>query len=47
MQVPIVVRLEGTEVEAGRRIFEECGLKIITAKHLKEAAELVVKAVGK
>lgn len=44
IKVPIVVRLEGNEVEEGRRIFADCGLKIIAAKDLKSAAELVVRA---
>ena len=44
IRVPIVVRLEGTNVEEGRRLFQESHLKIIAADHLKTAAELVVKA---
>lgn len=44
MQVPLVVRLSGTNVEAGQRIIRESGLPIITADTLAEAAEKVVNA---
>ncbi|AMK74909.1 MULTISPECIES: malate--CoA ligase subunit beta [Methylomonas] len=44
MQVPLVVRLSGTNVEEGRRIIEESGLPIITANTLAEAAEKAVQA---
>lgn len=44
IQVPIVVRLEGTNVEEGRRIFRESHLKILSAEDLKSAALLAVKA---
>ncbi|SET56476.1 malate-CoA ligase subunit beta [Nitrosomonas marina] len=44
MQVPLVVRLSGTNVEEGRRIIADSGLKIITADTLAEAAEKVVAA---
>lgn len=44
MQVPLVVRLSGTNVEAGQRIIKESGLSIITADTLAEAAEKVVSA---
>ncbi len=37
--VPLVVRLEGTEVEEGRKILAESGLNIITAHDLTDAAE--------
>jgi len=42
--VPLVVRLAGTNVEAGRRILQESGLPILTADTLSEAAERVVTA---
>ncbi|MFY9658290.1 MAG: malate--CoA ligase subunit beta [Methylocystis sp.] len=45
--VPLVVRLAGTNVEAGRRILLESGINIITADTLKEAAEKAVAAIGK
>jgi malate-CoA ligase subunit beta len=44
MQVPLVVRLSGTNVEEGRRIIAESGLPIITAATLAEAANKVVQA---
>jgi succinyl-CoA synthetase beta subunit len=42
--VPLVVRLEGTEVEQGRKILAESGVDIITAKDLTDAANKVVAA---
>lgn len=42
--VPLVVRLEGTEVEEGRKILEESGVAIITANGLTDAAKKVVAA---
>ncbi len=44
IEVPIVVRLEGTNVEEGRRLFKASGLKIISADNLQQAAELVVQS---
>jgi len=45
--VPLVVRLAGTNVEAGRKILQESGINIITADTLKEAADKAVAAIGK
>jgi len=45
LNVPLVVRLEGTNVEMGKKIMAESGLPIITADNLADAAEKVVKAV--
>ena len=42
ISVPLVVRLEGTNVEEGRALLAESGLKIETAKTLSEAAEKIV-----
>jgi len=42
--VPLVVRLAGTNVEEGRRIIAECGLPIISADTLAEAADKAVAA---
>ena len=42
--VPLVVRLEGTEVEQGRKILAESGVDIIAAKDLTDAANKVVAA---
>jgi succinyl-CoA synthetase beta subunit len=44
--VPLVVRLEGTEVQAGRRILTESGLDIIAADSLTDAAQKIVAAVA-
>ncbi len=44
LDVPLVVRLQGTNVEVGRRILAESGLPIITAETMREAAEKVVQA---
>jgi succinyl-CoA synthetase beta subunit len=43
-RVPLVVRLEGTNVEAGRKLLDESGRKIITASGLTDAAQKVVAA---
>jgi len=44
MQVPLIVRLSGTNVEQGRKIIADSGLPIIMANTLAEAAEKAVKA---
>jgi succinyl-CoA synthetase beta subunit len=44
LNVPLVVRLEGTNVELGKKILSQSGLPIITADNLTDAAEKVVKA---
>jgi succinyl-CoA synthetase beta subunit len=45
LQVPLVVRLEGTNVELGKKIIRESGLNVISADDLDDAAQKVVKAV--
>jgi succinyl-CoA synthetase beta subunit len=45
--VPIVVRMEGTNVEEGKRMLQESGLKFTTADSMGEAAEKVVALAGK
>jgi succinyl-CoA synthetase beta subunit len=45
LQVPLVVRLEGTNVELGKKILRESNLPILSADNLADAAEKVVKAV--
>lgn len=45
LQVPLVVRLEGTNVDKGKEILKKSGLDIIPADDLEDAAEKVVKAV--
>ena len=44
--VPLVVRMEGTNVEEGRRILAESGLKLFTANDMKSAGEIVAKIVA-
>jgi succinyl-CoA synthetase beta subunit len=44
--VPLVVRLEGTNVEEGRRLLASSGLNLIVADGMADAAEKVVKAVA-
>jgi succinyl-CoA synthetase beta subunit len=44
VKVPIVLRLEGTNVEEGRKILKESGLNFQVGATMKEAAELVVAA---
>jgi succinyl-CoA synthetase beta subunit len=45
LNVPLVVRLEGTNVDLGKKIMAESGLPIISADNLADAAEKIVKAV--
>jgi succinyl-CoA synthetase beta subunit len=45
ISVPVVVRMEGTNVEEGRRILAESGLNLITAVDLKDAAQKVAELV--
>ncbi len=45
LKVPLVVRLEGTNVEAGNKIINSSGLDVIAANNLKDGAEKIVKAV--
>jgi succinyl-CoA synthetase beta subunit len=46
LSVPLVVRLEGTNVEAGKKLLAQSGLSVITADDLADAAEKAVKAAG-
>jgi succinyl-CoA synthetase beta subunit len=46
IQLPIVLRLEGTNVEQGREILQQSGLNFIVAETMKDAAEKVVEAAG-
>jgi len=45
LHVPLVVRLEGTNVELGKKILAQSGLPILSADNLADAAEKVVKAI--
>lgn len=46
LSVPLVVRLEGTNVELGKKLINESGLKLTTATTMKDAAQKVVAAAG-
>jgi succinyl-CoA synthetase beta subunit len=46
LDLPLVVRLEGNNVDMARRILRESGLKLIEARSMAEAAEKVVQAAG-
>ncbi len=46
IRVPVIVRLQGTNAEAAKKLIEESGLKVQSAILLSEAAELVNKAVA-
>jgi succinyl-CoA synthetase beta subunit len=46
ISVPIVVRLEGTNSELGKKILKESGLKLEAANDLEDAAKKIVKAVS-
>ena len=45
LQVPLVVRLEGTNVDLGKEIIAKSGLNVIAADDLKDGAQKIVKAV--
>jgi len=47
IKVPVVVRLKGTNVEAGQKILKESGLNFTVAENMKEAAEKVVALAGR
>lgn len=46
IDIPLVVRLEGTEVEEGKKLLRESGLAMITADDLTDAAKKVVQAAA-
>jgi len=46
IKVPVVVRMEGTNVEEGRKILAESGLKLFTATDMKSASDMVAKIVA-
>ncbi|MCC0009477.1 MAG: ADP-forming succinate--CoA ligase subunit beta [Hyphomicrobiaceae bacterium] len=45
LKVPLVVRLEGTNVDLGKKIINESGLNVISADDLDDAAQKIVKAI--
>ncbi|MFH0821483.1 MAG: ADP-forming succinate--CoA ligase subunit beta [Pseudomonadota bacterium] len=46
VQVPVIARIEGTNIEEGRRLFEESGLPVQMIPSLNDAAKLVVEKAG-
>jgi succinyl-CoA synthetase beta subunit len=44
--VPIVIRMEGTNVEEGKRLLKESGMNFTTADAMGDAAEKVVQLAG-
>ena len=45
--MPLVVRLEGTNVEKGKAILRDSGVDVIAAEDLDDAAQKIVAAVGR
>src|SRR5271168_2306274 len=46
LNVPLVVRMEGTNVVEGKKILAESGIKVITASDMADAARRIVKEIG-
>jgi succinyl-CoA synthetase beta subunit len=46
LNVPLVVRMEGTNVVEGKKILAESGIKVITATDMADAAKRIVKEIG-
>lgn len=46
LQVPLVVRLEGTNVELGKKIIDESGLNVVSAAGMKDGASKIVELAG-
>ena len=45
LTIPLVVRLEGTNVDLGKKIIKESGLNVVSADNLDDAAQKIVNAV--
>jgi succinyl-CoA synthetase beta subunit len=45
LRVPVIIRMEGTNLKEGRKILADSGLDLINAKDLKEAAEKLQAAI--
>ena len=45
LTIPLVVRLEGTNVELGKKIIKDSGLNVVPADNLDDAAQKIVRAV--
>jgi succinyl-CoA synthetase beta subunit len=46
LEVPLVVRLEGTNVELGKQIIDQSGLNVVSASDMKDGAQKIVEAVA-
>jgi len=46
IRVPVIIRMEGTNVEAGKKILKDSGLNFIVAEGMKDGAQKVVAAAG-
>ena len=46
IEIPVVIRMEGTNVDEGRKILADSGLNLITAVDLKDAAKKVTELVA-
>jgi succinyl-CoA synthetase beta subunit len=46
LNVPLVVRMEGTNVTEGKKILADSGIKVITATDMADAAHRIVKEIG-
>lgn len=46
LKLPVIIRLEGTNVEEGMRMIQECGLNLLVADSLEQAAKLAVEKAG-
>ncbi|WP_339133128.1 MAG: hypothetical protein WGN25_11945 [Candidatus Electrothrix sp. GW3-4] len=47
LQLPVVVRMEGTHAEQGRKILAESGLELITARGLDDAVRILREVAGR
>jgi succinyl-CoA synthetase beta subunit len=47
LAIPLVVRMEGTNVKEGKQILAESGIKVIAANDMADAARLAVESIGK
>jgi len=46
LQVPLVVRLEGTNVDLGKKILEESGINVTAAESMADGAQKIVSLIG-
>jgi succinyl-CoA synthetase beta subunit len=46
LSIPLVVRMEGTNVDKGKKILAESGIKVIAAADMADAARRVTQAIG-